>query len=70
MLRLRELTRNFDGADFDELRVGQDEIERARNALTPRQLAAIDLAIDNVRRFHRAQLPSSISRRNDARRRL
>jgi histidinol dehydrogenase len=57
---LRQFNQKFDGADFDELRVGQDEIERARDALSPPQLAAIDLAIDNVRRFHRAQLPSSI----------
>ena len=57
---LRQFNQKFDGADFNELRVGQDEIKRAQDALSPPQLAAIDLAIDNVRRFHRAQLPSSI----------
>jgi len=57
---LRQFNQKFDGAAFNELRVGQDEIDRAEEALSPEQLAAIDLAIDNVRRFHRAQLPSSI----------
>ncbi|MDH3334355.1 MAG: histidinol dehydrogenase [Gammaproteobacteria bacterium] len=57
---LRQFNQKFDGATFDELRVGQDEIDRAQGALSPPQLAAIDLAIRNVRSFHRAQLPSSI----------
>jgi len=57
---LRQFNRKFDGAEFDELRVGQAEIDRAKDALSPQQLAAIDLAIRNVRSFHRAQLPSSI----------
>jgi histidinol dehydrogenase len=57
---VRQFNQKFDGAAFDELRVGQDEIDRAQNTLSAPQLAAIDLAIDNVRHFHRAQLPSSI----------
>lgn len=57
---LRQLTRQLDNADFDELRVGQQELERAEASLTPAQLAAIDLAIDNVRKFHLAQLPSAL----------
>lgn len=57
---LRQFNQKFDGAAFNELRVGQDEIDHAQDALSPEQLAAIDLAIDNVRRFHRAQMPSSI----------
>ncbi len=57
---LRQFNQTFDGAAFNELKVGQDEIDRAQNTLSAPQLAAIDLAIDNVRRFHRAQLPSSI----------
>lgn len=57
---LRQFNQKFDGAAINELRVGQDEIDRAEETLSPEQLAAIDLAIDNVRRFHRAQLPSSI----------
>jgi histidinol dehydrogenase len=57
---LRQYNQQFDGADFTELRVGKAEIERAQDALSPSQLAAIDLAISNVGSFHRAQLPSSI----------
>ncbi len=57
---LRQFNQTFDGADFNELKVGQDEMDRAQDALSPPQLAAIDLAINNVRCFHRAQLPSSI----------
>jgi len=56
---LKRLTRRYDKADLEELQVDQEEIARAEAALTPTQLAAIDLAIDNVRRFHRAQLPST-----------
>ena len=57
---LRQFNQRFDGADFTELKVGEDEIDRAQEAMSPPQLAAIDLAIRNVRSFHRAQLPESI----------
>jgi histidinol dehydrogenase len=57
---LRQFNRTFDGADVEDLQVGPDEMARALDALTTAQLAAIDLAIDNVRRFHSAQLPASI----------
>ena len=57
---LRRLTQQYDSANIDELRVGDDEIEAANQALTTRQLDAIDLAIDNVRQFHRAQVPAAI----------
>lgn len=57
---LRRLTQRYDHADIKELRVSDDEFSRAESALTPRQLDALDLAIDNVRQFHIAQLPSAI----------
>ena len=57
---LRQFNQRFDGADFTGLKVGEDEIDRAQEAMSPPQLAAIDLAIRNVRSFHRAQLPESI----------
>ena len=57
---LRELTLQFDGADVSDLRVRKPEIEAAVAQLSPGQLAAIDLAIDNVRRFHEQQRPTSI----------
>jgi histidinol dehydrogenase len=57
---IRELTQRFDGADIDEFRVTEDEIAAATNALGSSQLDAIDLAIDNVRRFHEPQRPGPI----------
>lgn len=57
---LRRLTREHDHADVDKLRVSDTEIATAERALTSAQLAAIDLAINNVRQFHVAQLPDVI----------
>ena len=56
---LREFTRKFDGAELNDLRASDDEVELAQAALTPKQLAAIDLAIENVRHFHLAQVPTA-----------
>jgi histidinol dehydrogenase len=55
---LCELTLRLDGARLDELRVAEAEIETASRQLTPEQVAAIDLAITNVRRFHELQYPA------------
>ena len=57
---LRRLTKQHDGADISRLQVSKDEFEMARSQLTQEQLDAIDLAIDNVRQFHTAQLPSTL----------
>lgn len=57
---LRRLTRQHDGADIGDVRVSKDEFDAARELLTAEQLNAVDLAIDNVRQFHTAQLPNTI----------
>ena len=57
---LRRLTRRYDGVDISELRVSVDEFEHAEAALSSEQIAAIDLAIANVRKFHEAQLPTDL----------
>ena len=57
---LRRLTQQYDGADVEHLRVSDSEFEQAEQTLTAEQLHAIDLAIDNVRKFHTAQLPGTI----------
>jgi histidinol dehydrogenase len=57
---IRELTRRLDGADLEDFRVSDDEIEAATKALSPHQIDAIDLAIGNVRRFHEPQKPRPI----------
>jgi histidinol dehydrogenase len=57
---LRRLTAEYDQVDIQDLRVSDEELERARRSLTAAQLDAIDLAIDNVSRFHRAQVQADI----------
>lgn len=58
---VRELTRKFDGADLETFRVDDREITAAISELSEDTLAAIDLAIANVRCFHEQQLPQAIS---------
>jgi histidinol dehydrogenase len=58
---VRALTRKFDGAELEVLRVGKDEMESALQQLDDESIAAIDVAIANVRRFHEAQLPQDIA---------
>jgi len=57
---LRELTQRYDGASIDALRLSEAEIAEAIAQLSQEQLAAIDLAINNVRNFHEQQQPRSI----------
>ena len=57
---LRELTRKYDKADLEHFRVGTREIDASTKQLKQEQLDAIDLAIDNIRRFHEPQRPSDI----------
>jgi histidinol dehydrogenase len=57
---LFRLTALYDRANLAEFRVPTEEIAEAEAELTAEQLAAIDLAIANVRRFHRAQVPADI----------
>jgi len=58
---LIDLTQEYDGVSVDALRVADSEIEAASKELTADQVAAVDLAIENVRTFHEQQLPSPIS---------
>ena len=58
---LRAYTRKFDGVELRELAVGREEFAAARKTLTPVQIAAIERAIENVRAFHKAQLPTALS---------
>ena len=56
-----ELTEQLDGAKPDSLLVGDEEFAAARDQLDDESIAAIDLAIANVRRFHEPQIPGAIS---------
>ena len=58
---LRRLTREYDGAALTDFRVDDAEIATAAAELGADALAAIDLAIANVTRFHEAQKPQPIS---------
>jgi len=53
---LRAMTQKFDGATLDSLQVSPAEFAEAEQALNAMQIAAIRRAIDNVQRFHQAQL--------------
>ena len=55
-----ELTAKFDGVELDDSRVSNEEIAAAATQLDAEAVAAIDLAIANVRRFHEAQLPQRL----------
>ena len=57
---LRMLTEQLDGARIDDFRVSAAEFEAAAAGLPAVALAAIDRAIDNVKRFHEAQRPAPI----------
>jgi histidinol dehydrogenase len=54
---LRVYTERFDGVKLETLAVSREEFAAARKELTAVQIAAIERAIDNVRRFHEAQAP-------------
>ncbi len=58
---LRSATRRFDGVELGALAVGPRELEDAERALSSGQRAALERAIENVERFHRAQRIESLS---------
>jgi histidinol dehydrogenase len=57
---LLELTQRFDGAALESLEATAEEYANAERSLSQAQLAALDRAIDNVRRFHEAQRPATV----------
>jgi histidinol dehydrogenase len=58
---LRAYTRKFDRVELKDLAVSREEFAAARQTLKPEQTAAIKRAIENVRVFHKAQLPGELS---------
>jgi histidinol dehydrogenase len=58
-IALLEYTARFDGVTLEpeRLRVSAEEIAHAHETLDPAVHAAIEQAVDNVRTFHRRQLP-------------
>jgi histidinol dehydrogenase len=57
---LLALTEQFDGARLEALQVTRREFDDADRAITADQHAAIERAVDNIRRFHAAQLPPAL----------
>lgn len=54
-------TERFDGVKVGSLKVSREEFAAARKELTADQIAALERAIDNVSRFHEAQLPKAFA---------
>lgn len=57
---LREYTARFDGVEVSDFKVAKSELEAALTQIAPELRAAIELAIDNVGRFHRAQITEPV----------
>jgi len=58
---LRRYTERFDGVKLEALEVSREEFAAARKELTSEQIAALERAIDNVSRFHQAQMPKAFA---------
>src|SRR5436189_920390 len=52
---LIELTRKFDQVNLNSIQVSKEEIEEAKNHLDPKLKEAIQIAAQNVEKFHFAQ---------------
>ena len=58
---LRALARQFDGIELGALQVTDAEFAQAQAQVSAAAVAAMRTAIENVRSFHRAQLPAALS---------
>ena len=53
---LRQLTKEFDGVDIDDVRVDPDHVAGAPGRIAPRLRLALETAHANIATYHRAQL--------------
>ena len=58
---LRRFSRQLDKTDLESFKVSDQELEAAAAQLEQSQLHAIDAALGNIERFHRAQLSAPIA---------
>ena len=58
---LIKLATEFDGVTPKSIRVSDDELKNALSALDPAIRKSLELAIDQVRKYHRTQLPTDSS---------
>jgi histidinol dehydrogenase len=56
-----DLTKQFDKVELTQLRLPLSEIQQAANQVSDEVKKAIDLAYDNIKQFHDAQMPDDIS---------
>lgn len=57
---LFQLTEKFDAIALTTLKVTQEQVQKAKLALTPKRLTAIETAYSQIKCFHEAQIPSDI----------
>lgn len=55
---LRRYAKEFDGADIDALEVPQERINQALEEMDPGLRAVLEEAAENIRAFHRRQIPN------------
>ncbi|MDY3281493.1 histidinol dehydrogenase [Dysosmobacter sp.] len=53
---LKALTKRFDGAELEELQVTEAELDAAWASLDPEFLRTLEMAAENIRRFHERQV--------------
>jgi histidinol dehydrogenase len=58
---VRAYSRRFDGAELQSLAASAEEFSQAERALTAEQRSALERALDNIERFHRAQRPETLT---------
>ena len=63
---LRELTKRFDRADIDDLRVPPAEVQAASEQIAPEVRAALKVAHANITAYHQAQRHPDAEHRNGA----
>jgi len=57
---LFDFTEKFDGVTLTTLKVTVEQVRVAKNALSSKRLAAIEMAYNQIKRFHQAQKPQDI----------
>ncbi|MBN2489015.1 MAG: histidinol dehydrogenase [Methanosarcinaceae archaeon] len=56
-IALRRYTKQFDGADLEDIEVTEEEIEEAFRSIDAELIHHLEIAAGNIRTFHTAQLP-------------
>lgn len=56
---LREYTKKFDKVELDSFEVSEEEFEKALSEVGPELLGHLKIAAENIRAFHRAQMPET-----------